>query len=85
MICVIRDPGPVTDKAQKVRLEESNNNAEEEVGLTDALAFDDEDDLSPGRWCRKCWVSFQVHLVFKLYSRCTTGAKARKGPSLLNL
>jgi len=55
MICVIRDPGPVTDKTQKVRLEELNGNAEEEVGLTDALAFDEEDDLSQGRWCRKCW------------------------------
>lgn len=68
IICVTRDPGPVTDKAQRARLEESTNDAEEEVGLTEALVFNDEDDFSPGRWCRKCWVCPSVDIMLKLHS-----------------
>ncbi|KAF7299792.1 Palmitoyltransferase [Mycena chlorophos] len=47
IVCVARDPGPVT-------LDEPKNGAEEGEGLLAGGAA--QDDFSgPGRWCRKCW------------------------------
>lgn len=46
LICVVRDPGPVT------ATKHASN--EEEVGLTEALMPDIDFD-TPGSWCRKCW------------------------------
>ncbi|KAF8073936.1 DHHC palmitoyltransferase-domain-containing protein [Lyophyllum atratum] len=47
IVCVARDPGPVTATAQ-------SNRAEDEVGLTEALMPDIDFD-NPAGWCRKCW------------------------------
>lgn len=50
IILVIRDPGPVNATPS------SNDECNDEVGLTEALMPDNEFS-TPGRWCRKCWVS----------------------------
>ncbi|KAK1236045.1 palmitoyltransferase for Vac8p [Marasmius sp. AFHP31] len=49
IICVARDPGPVSvDEGE----DDSNGG---EVGLSEALLDMDEDFNSPAKWCRKCW------------------------------
>ncbi|KAL0069088.1 palmitoyltransferase for Vac8p [Marasmius tenuissimus] len=49
IICVARDPGPVSvDESE----DDSNGG---EVGLSEALLDMDEDFNSPAKWCRKCW------------------------------
>ncbi|GLB38623.1 putative DHHC palmitoyltransferase family protein [Lyophyllum shimeji] len=45
IVCVARDPGPVTETPQSEG---------DEVGLTEALMPDIDFD-NPGGWCRKCW------------------------------
>ncbi|KAF9464119.1 DHHC palmitoyltransferase-domain-containing protein [Collybia nuda] len=50
IICVSRDPGPVTSNVSSP----ANGTADDEVGLTEAL-MPDIDLSEPGRWCRKCW------------------------------
>ncbi|KAG6829517.1 hypothetical protein H0H92_004319 [Tricholoma furcatifolium] len=49
IICIVRDPGPVT---------ETKHSENEETSLSEALMPDIDFD-APGRWCRKCWVSFE--------------------------
>ncbi|KAF9262876.1 zf-DHHC-domain-containing protein [Marasmius fiardii PR-910] len=48
IVCVARDPGPVS-------VEESNGDDDGEVGLSEALLGMDDDFNSPAKWCRKCW------------------------------
>ena len=50
IICVARDPGPVSVD------ERDDDNEGREVGLSEALLDTDEDFNSPAKWCRKCWV-----------------------------
>lgn len=53
MVCVVRDPGPVTSKTS------SEAEGDDEIGVTEAL-MPDIDFSSPGSWCRKCWVISNV-------------------------
>lgn len=51
IVCVARDPGPVT-------VDETRQDTDGELDLTEALMSADrhEDDLlAPGKFCRKCW------------------------------
>lgn len=48
LVCVVRDPGPVNVKP--------SDEGGDEMGLAEALMPDNEFS-TPGRWCRKCWVS----------------------------
>lgn len=52
IVCIARDPGPVTLNASP----SANGTSDNEVGLTEAL-MPDTDLSEPGRWCRKCWVT----------------------------
>ncbi|KAF8895619.1 DHHC palmitoyltransferase-domain-containing protein [Infundibulicybe gibba] len=50
IVCVVRDPGPVSIDSNVSPMREG-----EDIELSEAL-MNPEDDLSaPGRWCRKCW------------------------------
>ncbi|KIJ62536.1 hypothetical protein HYDPIDRAFT_182622 [Hydnomerulius pinastri MD-312] len=56
IVCVARDPGPVSP--EKPAVEEEDNDRDDALGLREALmAGPDHDDdyLSPVKWCRKCW------------------------------
>jgi hypothetical protein len=50
LVCVVRDPGPANATPP------SDGGGSDEMGLTEAL-MPDIDFSTPGRWCRKCWVS----------------------------
>lgn len=52
IVCVARDPGPVT---QNKSVEDAEDDLGEEIDLTEAL-MPDIDFSAPERWCRKCWV-----------------------------
>lgn len=49
MVCVVRDPGPVSAVEPR---EEMDDNGE--ASLTEALMASDPDDHTPGKWCKKC-------------------------------
>jgi len=54
MVCVTCDPGPVS--LEKVVEEDSEDSGRDDFELREALmAGPDDDDLSPVKWCRKCW------------------------------
>lgn len=57
IICVARDPGPVTPEGKQA--EDYGTEAEDDnIGLTEALMDAESDDIfKPGRWCRKCWAA----------------------------
>lgn len=62
IICVSRDPGPVTmqdAQSQDYGAVPEEDDGDESIGVMEALMGEqDEDDImTPGRWCRKCWVS----------------------------
>ncbi|KII86681.1 hypothetical protein PLICRDRAFT_113729 [Plicaturopsis crispa FD-325 SS-3] len=49
IVCVARDPGPVT-------MDKAHDEEDGEMGLTEALMAPGGDDYSaPGRWCHKCY------------------------------
>ncbi|KAH7885434.1 DHHC palmitoyltransferase-domain-containing protein [Phlebopus sp. FC_14] len=53
IVCVARDPGPVSIDKPSL---EAQNGGRDDLGLTEALmSMPDEDELSPVKWCRKCW------------------------------
>lgn len=56
IVCVARDPGPVTSSVSPER-------GSDEVGLMEAL-MPDIDFSAPTRWCRKCWVSFSRPILY---------------------
>ncbi|EGN98546.1 hypothetical protein SERLA73DRAFT_183607 [Serpula lacrymans var. lacrymans S7.3] len=52
IVCVARDPGPVS--SQKSDADAGSEDGE--MGLTEALMSGvGDDDMSPSKWCRKCW------------------------------
>lgn len=59
IVCVARDPGPVSTPESPSR--EGKTNEDAGMSLTEALMAgqegddEDEDYTKPGRWCRKCW------------------------------
>ncbi|TFK70934.1 zf-DHHC-domain-containing protein [Pluteus cervinus] len=53
IVCVARDPGPVTDSG-KQRSDRAHDDGDE-LELTEAL-MPDIDFSEPGKWCRKCWM-----------------------------
>ena len=81
IVCVTRDPGPIQPPLSQ--LEEAEDN---EMGLREALMPND-DFLSPGRWCRKCWVRDKIRTRFgnKSTDFSCQGAKARESTSLFDL
>ncbi|KAG6330574.1 hypothetical protein ID866_8513 [Astraeus odoratus] len=62
MVCVVRDPGPVSLE-KSCGAEEDADEERDELGLSEALMsapgedddFDFDFDVSPAKWCRKCW------------------------------
>lgn len=55
IVCVVRDPGPVT--LPKGVLEGESEAGRDDLGLREALMAtpDFDDELTPLKWCRKCW------------------------------
>lgn len=53
IVCVARDPGPVSLPIDKGVSEDGRD----DLGLQEALmaAPDFDDELTPLKWCRKCW------------------------------
>ncbi|KAH7927826.1 zf-DHHC-domain-containing protein [Leucogyrophana mollusca] len=53
IVCVARDPGPISPDSSETETDDEN----EDMGLTEALLAMGDEDMSPARWCRKCWAS----------------------------
>jgi palmitoyltransferase ZDHHC2/15/20 len=51
IVCVSRDPGPVSTSDN----EDSNERSRAETSLTEALLEPMDDFNSPAKWCKKCW------------------------------
>ena len=88
IICVSRDPGPVSlQDADSIsptarRRREDDEDDAEEIELTEALVSIDYN--APGRWCNKCWVrgGWGMACVLLTY---IPGAQARADASLLRV
>ncbi|KAH7909814.1 DHHC palmitoyltransferase-domain-containing protein [Hygrophoropsis aurantiaca] len=52
IVCVARDPGPVLIDSMNSGEADDDN---EDMDLTEALLAPTNEDMSPARWCRKCW------------------------------
>jgi hypothetical protein len=72
LVCLVRDPGNPSATQQS----DAAKGDDDELGLREALISDD--DFSPNKWCRKCWVSIFVRSsCFKLLI-CVTSQQAPK-------
>lgn len=74
IVCVARDPGPANLLPSQ---QGANADADDEISLTDAL-MPNEDYTAPGRWCRKCWVTYCLSMTsnVKLTDDLHVGAEA---------
>jgi len=52
IVCVVRDPGPVSLPNSQ---EDNDISGNEETSLTEALMAPEDDFNSPRKWCKKCW------------------------------